>query len=533
MASNVATNDNILEMNGITKQFPGTVALDSVDFHVRRGEVHALVGENGAGKSTLIKVLSGVYQPDSGQIIYDGKSYAHMDPSLAVHRGIHLVYQEPNVFLLTSVLENLFLTEESFYKRGIVQRREATKRAREVLDQLNMNVGLNQFVYRLTRGQKQMLSIARAIVSRPKILVLDEPTAPLTGEEISTLFRAMHKLQEQGVSMIYVSHRLQEIFDVGDRITVLRDGKNAGFHQVKNLEMDQLIREIVAKSIEDKYPKEDVELGKPIFAVEGLASAGSGDDVSFRDVSFNIREGEIFGVAGVVGSGKSALGKTLFGLTQKSDGKILVSGREVDLKTSHDAVANGIVLIPEDRRAHGIVPDMSVEENIMLPNLDEFSSAAGWVKRRRTRAVGNEYTEKLSIRTPSVKQLVAYLSGGNQQKVVVAKWLCSQAKVFVFAEMTAGIDIGAKTEIYRLLGEICRAGGCVIMISSEFEELLGMCDRIMVLYRGERIIESKGEDLDMHSLLRYAVGGGQEVDSAGAGGDDVTATKGEVDGSNE
>jgi len=505
-------NHYILQMRNITKRFPGTLALDQVNFNLAKGEVHALVGENGAGKSTLIKILTGVYKPDSGEIVLDEQSMKHMDPAHSLLLGIHFVYQEPNLFPLTSVLENLFLTDESFYKRGFVQRKKAIQRAKAVFKELNLEINLNQFVHNLTRGQKQMVSIARAMISLPKVLVLDEPTASLTAGEISSLFKAVKNLQKEGVSVIYISHRLQEIFEVAQRITILRDGKNVGFHDVKDVDLNTIITGIVAKSIKDKFPKEELKIGKEVLSVEGLSSS----DGAFQNVSFKVHEGEIFGIAGVIGSGKSALGQVLFGLLKKKEGQIFLNGKEINLHSSRDAIREGIVLVPEDRRAHGIVASMNVRENIALPNADAFSNAIGWMRRTQTKKIAQEYKKRLSIRTPSVNQLVEFLSGGNQQKVVVAKWLCSKAKVFIFAEITAGIDVGAKTEIYRLLNEICRQGGVVILISSEFEELLGMCGRIMILYEGKVSIEKNIQELNIRSLFRYAVGEGSEVDEMGA-----------------
>jgi len=496
-------SDNyILEMRNITKRFPGTSALNEVSFNLRKGEVHALVGENGAGKSTLIKILTGVYQPDSGEIILNGQGLRHINPAHSLRLGIHFVYQEPTLFSLTSVLENLFLVDETFYKRGIVQKEKATKRALAVFKELNLHINLSQFVYKLTRGEKQMISIARAMISSPKILVLDEPTAPLTRNEIEALFKTIKVLRSQGVSIIYISHRLEEIFEIADRITVIRNGKNVGFHSIKNIDLDTLIMEIVATSIKKKFPKEKFAIGKEIISVRGLSSNND-----FRDISFEIHEGEIFGVAGVVGSGKAALGQVLFGLMPKTKGEIFVNGKKLEIKSSQDAIREGIVLVPEDRRAHGVISLMSVQDNITVPNVDRFSTIGGWIQRNQTRKVSLDYVKRLSIQTPSINQLIQFLSGGNQQKVVIAKWLCSKAKVFIFIELTAGIDVGSKIEIYRLLNEICRDGGCVLMISSEFEELLGMCDRIMVLYQGHIITEKDAKDLNTQSILRYAVGG--------------------------
>lgn len=499
----------VLEMTGISKEFPGVRALSSVDFNLKRGEVHALVGENGAGKSTLIKILAGIYTKDAGQIRIDGKEAKLSSPVSSLEHGIAFVHQEPNVFPSLTALESMFMGHKAIYGRfGRLKGRHRRQWGMRLVRELDIDLDLDTPIFMLGAGKRQLVSILRALVRDPKIIVLDEPTAPLTEQEIRTLFRIIRNLNSKGVSVIYVSHRLGEIFEICDRVTVLRDGRLVKTLEVAETNVSEVIRLMLAKDLTEKFYKVEIPIGEELLSVQGLAGG------VVRNVSLAVRSGEILGIAGVVGSGRTELCRLLFGLDKPEAGEIRVNSNPVRIKSPLDATKAGICLVPEERRRYGIFPDLNVAENVTISNLEQVSSLKGTlVAKPKEKNVADKYVKALSIRTPTLEQLCKFLSGGNQQKVVVARWLCSNARVFVFDEPTMGIDVGSKSEIYRLMIEICRQGGAIILVSSDFEEVLGMADRVTVMRRGSTVWTADRQEASLQRLFAEAVAGGVETDA--------------------
>ncbi len=465
---------NILELNGLTKQFPGVVAIDQVDLAVRQGEVHILVGENGAGKSSLIKVICGIYQPDGGAMRYQGAPYAPQSPIDAIHAGIRVVYQEFNLLPYLSVAENI-LFEQLPQKAGLVDYRTLYSRAQAVLDEVGLDVAPKTPVELLGVAQMQLIEIAKAISSESKVLILDEPTATLTPKEISRLFEIIARLKSRGVTIIYISHRLQETFEIGDRITVLRNGRKVQTSAIQDVNVHDIVRMMVGKEMGEEYPFDPhIIPGEEILRVEGLRPKGAGAPVDFR-----LRAGELLGIAGLVGSGRTETMRALFGADPRLAGRIFLHNREISINRPQDAVEHGISLLTEDRKGQGLILDMPCYVNITLTDLAAISYGGLLQKQVETTAAQN-LIDDLAIKTPSVNKWVRYLSGGNQQKVVLAKWLFRRPQVLIFDEPTRGIDVGAKFEIYMLLWKLAAAGKGIIIVSSDLPELLGICHRMLV-----------------------------------------------------
>lgn len=502
-----ANGNIVLELTGINKEFPGVKALSNVDFALRRGEVHALVGENGAGKSTLIKIIAGIYPKDFGRIRIDGKEVEISSPASSLERGIAFVHQEPNVFPSLTALESIFMGYDGIYgPLGLLKSQFQREWGTRLIRELDIDLDLDAPIFTLGAGKRQLVSILRALIREPKILVLDEPTAPLTEQEIRILFGVIRKLNEKGVSAIYVSHRLGEIFEICDRVTILRDGSVVETLNISETDMTEVIRLMLAKDLSEKFYKEEVPIGEVLLSVKNL---GGG---MVKDVSFNVRSGEILGIAGVIGSGRTELCRLLFGLDRPETGEIRFGNTSIDIKSPVDATRLGICLVPEERRKYGVFPDLTVAENITISSLDRVSSHwSALVSRKKENDLANNHVNALSIRTPTTEQLCKFLSGGNQQKAVVARWLCSNSQVFIFDEPTAGIDVGSKTEIYKLMVEICRQGGAIILVSSDFEEVIGMSDRVMVMRRGSSVWTGDREDVSLERLFAEAVAGGVET----------------------
>ncbi len=477
----------ILQMKGIVKAFPGVQALAGVNFDVRLGEVHALIGENGAGKSTLIRILGGVHQPDGGEIVLREQSVVIPTPRRARELGIAIIHQELNQVGSLSVAENLFMGNEPRRGGWFVNWDALHARAGALLAELGVHVDSRARVDLLSVAERQTVEIARALSLRADILVMDEPTAALTLEEVERLFTIIGDLRARGVAVIYISHRLEEIFRIADRVTVLRDGHYIGTYPAGAIDMDRLIQLMVGRKLTEKFPKEPVAPGPPRLEVRGLSVEGL-----FRDVSFTVRAGEILGIAGLVGSGKIEVAHAVFGMLPFDRGEVLVDGRLAAIRHPADAIALGIGLVPEDRKTLGLVLGMSIRDNISLPSVERISTA-GFVRQDEERRIVEQAIRRLDIRARSRDQAVRSLSGGNQQKVVVAKWLQTGAKVLLLCEPTRGIDVGAKVEMYRLMVELAHAGVAVVMISSELPEVLGMSDRILVMHEG-RITAQFGHD---------------------------------------
>ncbi|HLW58714.1 MAG TPA: sugar ABC transporter ATP-binding protein [bacterium] len=490
----------ILQMRGIVKTFPGVQALAGVDLDVLPGEVHALIGENGAGKSTLIGVLGGIHLPDSGQIILRGQPVSIPSPRRAREIGIAIIHQELNQVGPLSVAENLFLGDEPRRGHWFVDWETLRARAGALMAELGVRVDPRARVDLLSVAERQTVEIARALSLRADILVMDEPTAALTLEEVERLFAIIDDLRKRGVSIIYISHRLEEIFRIADRVTVMRDGHYVGTYPIATIDMDGLIQLMVGRKLTEKFPKEAVAPGPPRLEVRGLSVGGF-----FRDVSFAVRAGEILGIAGLVGSGKIEVAHAIFGMLPLDGGEVLVEGRPVTIRSPADAIARRIGLVPEDRKTLGLVLGMSIRDNITLPSLHGLSTA-GFVRKDQERAMVAQAIARLDVRARDRDQPVGTLSGGNQQKVVLAKWLQAGAKVVLLCEPTRGIDVGAKVEMYRLMVELARAGVAVVMISSELPEVLGMSDRIIVMHEGRITAEFAHGEATQEKIMASASG---------------------------
>lgn len=490
-------SESILQLRHITKNYPGVVALDDVSLDVKKGEVHALVGENGAGKSTLIKTCSGAVIPDAGEIVVGGKAFRSMTPRLASRNGIAIIYQEFNLVGDLSVAENIFLGRA--IRRGIlIDRRAMIEESRKVFEKLQIKIDPNTLVRNLTVGYQQMVEIAKALQQDVRILIMDEPSAPLTTGETENLFRIVDTLKKSGVSIIYISHRLDEIFRLSDRVTVLRDGRYIKTLNTKDTGVDELISLMVGRALTEKFPPRTSRVrDETVLEVRNLC--GNGD----RDISFSIKKGEILGLGGLIGAGRTELAQMIFGVVPKTSGQIFLNGREIHPKSPRDAIDLGIALVPEDRKLQGLLLDLSVSGNINMPIYPKISNHSV-IRRKTERDIARRYVDEIGIKTPGIHQLTKNLSGGNQQKVVLAKWLAASSELIIFDEPTRGIDIGAKYEIYRLMNRLAEQGKTILLISSEMEELMGMSDRILVLAEGKVTGELERGSFSQETIMNYA-----------------------------
>lgn len=472
--------EKILEMEGIVKRFPGVLALDNCQLELRKGEVHGLIGENGAGKSTLMKILCGVYEKDAGHIWLEGKEVEFSNTRQAMEQGICMIHQELNLMPHLKVYQNIFIGRETEKRRGfLTEDKRKLQEAKELFEHLNLNLDPSVQVSRLTVAQQQMVEIVKAISFHSKILIMDEPTAALTEKEIKTLFMIIEDLKKQGISIVYISHRMNELKQICDRITIMRDGKYIDCAGIQDITVDEIISKMVGRKIGGSVQKQSAPPKTPVcLKVENL----SGE--KFKDVSFELHEGEILGFAGLMGAGRTEVARAIFGADPVKAGKIILDGREVHIKSTEDAVKNGIGYLSEDRKKYGLVLQESVMDNVVLPNYHKLSGLLGVVHRKACREETEKYVETLGIKTPSVIQLIKNLSGGNQQKAVIAKWLLRDCRILIFDEPTRGIDVGAKTEIYELLEALSKQGKSIIMISSELEEVLRVSDRIVAMCEG-------------------------------------------------
>ena len=489
---------NILELKHISKQYTGVKALDDVSISFRRGEVHALMGENGAGKSTLIKTLSGAIRPDTGEIHFEGTTYSHMEPHQAMELGIHVIYQEFNMMPELSVAENIFMGQQ--LGGGILFNKSITEeRAQKILDGMHVKISAKETVKNLSVANMQLVEIAKALTRDVKILVMDEPTAPLTDAEVETLFEIVQMLKSKGVTIIYISHRIAEVFQISDRVSVLRDGKFIKTVMTNEVDRDELIRLMVGREVSDTYPKRDFAPGEVVLELRDVCGNG------VENVSFAVRSGEIFGLSGLVGAGRTETMRMIFGADPIDSGEVLLNGQPVHPKHPAEAVKLGIGLIPEDRKQQGLLLDLPIFTNISMATMRDISHFTV-VNSRAEKENVNRLVEAVTIKTPSIAQLVRNLSGGNQQKVVLAKWLAANCKVLIFDEPTRGIDVGARHEIYKLMNELCRQGIAIVMISSDMEEILGMSDRIMVLCEGHQAGILEREAFSQETILSLASG---------------------------
>ncbi|OUQ14894.1 D-xylose ABC transporter ATP-binding protein [Lachnoclostridium sp. An14] len=491
-------NEVIVSMENIVKTFPGVKALDHVRFELRSGEVMALLGENGAGKSTLMKILSGVYTRDGGTMSIFGKEYGDLTPKMAQEAGVAIIHQELNMCRHLSVTENMFLGREK--RNGIIlSNREMENEARKILEELKIDLDPGQVVGELPVSKQQMVEIAKALSTNARILIMDEPTSALTAREIEDLFRIIRDLKSKGCGIVYISHRLEELEHIVDRVTVMRDGQYITTMNFADTTLDEIIANMVGREIKEKFPRVECKKGKKILEVRGL-NAGR----MVRDVSFDLYEGEIVGFAGLMGAGRTETTRAIFGVDPKESGQILLNGQEVQIRKPSDAIRAGIVLAPEDRKKDGLCTKLSIRQNIALPNLDLLCDKAGVVSRRKETEMCDQAVKNLKIKTPNVEINADNLSGGNQQKVVVGKWLARDSKVVIFDEPTRGIDVAAKVEIYNLMNMLKAEGIGVMFVSSEMPEVMGIADRIIVMCDGRITGELMASEATQNEILTLA-----------------------------
>ena len=490
-----------IEMKGICKSFGTNQVLKDAGFYLQDGEVHALMGENGAGKSTLMKILTGVYTKDAGTVLVDGQEVSYKSPQEAEKAGIVFIYQELNVLFDLTVEENLFMGKEITKKFGVCDKKAMRAKAKEVMDRMGVNIPVNAVMSDLSVGQQQMVEICKALMVDAKVIIMDEPTAALTESETEGLFAVIESLRKKGVSIVYISHRMEEIFRLCDRITVLRDGQYIDTKYIKDITMDDVVQMMIGREIGERYPQRDVTIGEEVLRVEGLTH-----QKFFKDVSFSVRAGEVLGVSGLMGAGRTEIMQTIFGNMPMVSGKVFINGEEVHIKNPRQAIAAGIGFITEDRKTEGLLLEKSIAENIEITNLNKVSRNAVMNKK-----AGKELVQKgideFRIKCFNADHLCNNLSGGNQQKVVLAKWIYTDPKILILDEPTRGVDIGAKKEIYSVINDMAAKGVAVIMVSSELPEVLGMSDRIMVVHEGHVTGIIDGKTADQEKVMTLATGG--------------------------
>ncbi|MBE6035237.1 sugar ABC transporter ATP-binding protein [Aminipila sp.] len=492
----------IVTMSHITKAFSGVTVLNNVDFNIYEGRIMALLGENGAGKSTLMKILTGVYEKTSGEVFLNGESVHFRDTKESQEKGIAIIHQELNLIGHLSIGENIFLGREPINRFGKIDWKRLYQESEKWIAMLGLHESPKVIVNELSVGKQQLVEIAKALSLDAKILIMDEPTGALTISETEKLFSVIRKLKEQNHSIVYISHRLEEIFKICDDITVLRDGGLIGEVPVNEVNEEKLIEMMVGRRLEEQYPKADGEIGNTILEVKGL------DNPFVKNASFILKKGETLGIAGLMGSGRTELARTIYGIYKMDKGEIFINGSKIHIKNPRDAIKAGITYVSEDRKANGIVLGMSIKENITLASLKRLSGILGHVYRGREEEVTEEYMNSLSIKASSSKQLVKYLSGGNQQKVSIAKNLFSEPSILILDEPTRGVDVGAKKEIYNLINKFKKAGMSIIMISSEIPEILGLSDRVLVMHEGCVSGVLDVEDANQENIMSLAVGKG-------------------------
>lgn len=491
--------NTILEMQGIKKCFPGVTALNNVNLSCLQGETHALLGENGAGKSTLIKLLSGNSFPTEGKIIFDGEVLDVKNPYQAMQKGIAIIYQELNLVGELDAVENIFLGRE--YRKGpFVDYKKMKEAAEEILKSMNLEIETDVPVSKLSVAQQQMVEIAKALSMNAKLVVMDEPTATLTAYEVANLFKVIQRLKEEGVTIIFISHHLEETFEICDRMSVLKDGEYMGTYDMEGMTQDKIIRLMVGRELQEIYPpKSEKVFEEIVLSVRGLCN----DKV--KDISFDLRKGEILGISGLVGAGRTELVRSIFKADGMDCGEITLHGTKKTFKNPKDAIKNGIALLTEDRKMQGLILGLPVLTNITLPILKRVSKGL-FVHRKTETDIGDKHVENLKISTPGLMAKALNLSGGNQQKVVLAKWLAANCEILILDEPTRGIDIGAKVEIYNLMKKLCDEGKSIIMISSELPEVIGMSDRILVMRDGRINAEVTSQDMTEEKIMQYAMG---------------------------
>jgi len=492
--------DAIIDVKGICKAFPGVQALSDVDLQILRGEIHAVVGENGAGKSTLMNILSGVFTADRGQILLDGREVIVSSPKQAHELGIHIVHQETSLCPNLSVAENAFVYDIPAGRLGLVDRKKLRTDAEELLQTFDIKARPETLIRELGVAQQQLVEIAKAFAGKCRVLILDEPTSALAMHEEALLFEKVRQLREQGTSVIYISHKLREVFDLADRVTVMRDGRVVGTRVVAEIDIPHIVTMMVGRELSQLYPEKSKKRGKPVLEVRNLASGRQ-----VQDVSFDLHEGEILGVAGLVGAGRTEAAMAIFGVAAIDRGEVLVNGARLEPESPQKSIARGMGFLHEDRRAWGLFLQKDVQANIVSAHLDKFTRGP-FMDRKKEQAEAARYVDALAIRTPSLMQKVMNLSGGNQQKVVVGKWLSTRPRILLVDEPTRGIDVGAKAEIHGLLRELANEGVAILMISSELPEILGMSDRVLVMHEGRSVGTLSAEEASESAIMSLAVG---------------------------
>lgn len=487
-----------LQMKGIMKNFPGVLALDNVDFEVTCGEVVALVGENGAGKSTLMKILSGAISKDGGEIFINGKCEEIKNPLASISLGISTIYQELNVLANLDIAENIFIGKE-LHKKGFIDKKSMHIEAEKLIEKVGLHFDTHTIVSSLSTAQKQMIEVARALSFDAKIIIMDEPTSSLTETETDKLMQIIRELKRQNIAVIFITHRMKEIFEIADRVAVMRDGKMVCSMDVIGTNQDEVIRHMVGREVENIFVKDDVEIGEVVLEVENLNTKDF-----LKDISFSVRKGEILGFAGLVGAGRSEVMRAVFGVDKKETGTIKIDHRVVRIDDTVDALKQGIGFLPEDRKEQALVLGMSVKENTTLACLSKLARLHV-IDKKKEEQVCEEYTKKLRVKTPSIEQLVMNLSGGNQQKVVIGKWMATNPRILILDEPTRGIDVGSKKEIHQLMSLLAKSGVAIIMISSELPEIMGMSDRIIVMHEGRIKGELMRDEASQERIMKVAI----------------------------
>ncbi|MEA4854132.1 MAG: sugar ABC transporter ATP-binding protein [Christensenella sp.] len=502
-------DEKALEMKNITKSFMGVHALKNVNFSAYKGKVNVLIGENGAGKSTLMKILAGAYGKDSGDIFINGKPVEINNPNDSMNNKVAMIYQELNLCKDMTVQENVFLGKE-ITKGILINKKEALRRTAELMQKYEMGINPTDVVSKLSVAKQQMLEIVKALSEDARIIVMDEPTSSLTLQEVEHLFRIIRQLTADGVTIIYISHRMEELFEIGDYITVMRDGEFISETTIHEVTQDQLITSMVGREITQMFPKLDVQIGEVILKVDGLTKKGV-----FQDIDFELRRGEILGFSGLVGAGRTEVALSLFGAMKYDKGTVELNGKQVKFRTPNDAIKHKMAYLPEDRKQLGVDLNAKIRNNISVTNMDKIANKGGFLNFKQEEAICNDAVKKLRIKTPSIMQLVGNLSGGNQQKVALAKWITRDVDVLILDEPTRGVDVGAKEEIHKIIVELAKKGIGIILISSELPEVMGMSDRIIVMHEGEvkAVLDSK--EATQEIIMSYSVGSEEEKAQGG------------------
>lgn len=495
------SNDVVLEVKGVSKSFPGVKALTDISLDIRKGEVHAVVGENGAGKSTLMKILTGVYSKDEGEYFIEGQPVELKSVQHSIGLGISCIYQELTIVPLLDVAQNIFLGHTPLKKGKIIDRNRMYREAKEILNKLEMDISVKTLAKDLSIAQQQMLEIGRAISTDSKVIIMDEPSSSLTQKETDILFKVIRTLTIQGIAIIYISHKLEEVMEISDRATVFRDGQKIITMKKDETNKEIIVKHMIGRTIENYFNKVKAEIGDTVLEVKGLTRK----DV-FNDISFVARKGEVLGFFGLVGAGRSEIMRAIFGIDKYESGEIKIDNHKVKIKDSIQAIKAGLGLVPEDRKLEGLVLKMDVQNNSTLVKMNEINKY-GVIIKEKDIEFANKYVDYLNIKTPSIKKLTGELSGGNQQKVVISKWLMINPKVLILDEPTRGIDVAAKAEIYRLISELAGKGVAIIVVSSELPEILGICDRIITVYDGRITGEMNAEDINSNKVMQAALGG--------------------------